>query len=144
MCVSVYGDNDMNVMQTVVFGLRIDREVGWGCMSGISFPHRTPFIVIDGTLTSQSYINEVLRPAVVSFFTAYRNVTQFQQVSSRPHSVRLTTAFWRQQGINMLPCTEFSPVLSPFEHLWDELGMAVMKCHPQSQTRRQLKKDYCR
>ena len=56
-------------------------------MSGISFPHRTPFIVIDGTLTSQRYINEVLRLAVVSFFTAYRNVTQFQQVRDLTLSV---------------------------------------------------------
>ena len=43
-------------------------------MGGISFPHRTPLIVIDGTLTPQRYINEFLRPAGVSFFTAYRYV----------------------------------------------------------------------
>ena len=43
---------------------------------GISFRQRRPLIVIHATLTSQRYINEVLRPSVVPFFAAYLHVTQ--------------------------------------------------------------------
>ncbi|KAK3104731.1 hypothetical protein FSP39_008898 [Pinctada imbricata] len=107
----------------------------WG---GISFRHRTSLIVIDGTLTAQRYINEVLRPAVVPFFAAHRDVTQFQQDNARPHSARLTAAFLRQQRIDTLPWPAFSPDLSPIEHLWDQLGKAVRQRHPQPQTLRQL------
>ena len=62
----------------------------WG---GVSFRHCTPLIVIDGT-----YISEVLRPAVVPFFTADSDVSHFQQDSSRPHSACVTTAFLFQKA----------------------------------------------
>ena len=107
----------------------------WG---RISFRHRTPLIVIDGTLTAQCYINEVLRPAVVPFFAAHCDVTQFQQDNMLPHSACLTTAFLRQQGINMLPWPALSPDQSPIEHLWDQLGRAARQRHSQPQARRHL------
>ena len=44
-------------------------------LGGISFRHRTPLIIIDGTLTSHRYINEVLRPTVVPFLAAYSSKT---------------------------------------------------------------------
>ena len=108
----------------------------WG---GISFRHRTPLIIIDGTLTSQRYINEVLRPTVVPFLAAHHDVTLFQQDNARPHSARATMDFLQQQNIATLPWPAFSPDLSPIEHLWDQLGRAVRQRHPQPQTRRQLK-----
>ena len=107
----------------------------WG---GISFRHRTPLIIIDGTLTSHRYINEVLRLTVVPLLAAHRDVTLFQQVNARPHSTRATMAFLHQQNIATLPWPAFSPDLSPIEHLWDQLGRAVRQRHPQPKTRRQL------
>ena len=100
----------------------------WG---GISFRYRTPLIIIDGTLTSQRYINEVLRPTVVPFLATHRDVTLFQQDNARPHSARATMAFLQQQNIATLPWLAFSPDLSPIEHLWDQLGRAVRQRHPQ-------------
>lgn len=64
--------------------------------------------VIDGTITTQRYINEVLRSACVPLFAAHRDVTKFQQDNAGPQSVLLTTAFVREQGINTLPCTAIS------------------------------------
>jgi hypothetical protein len=49
----------------------------WG---GISCHHCIPLIIIDGTLTVQHYIDEVLQPAATPFFDAHPEVTQFQQV----------------------------------------------------------------
>ena len=56
-----------------------DRWGGGSVMvrGGISFRHRTPLIIIDGTLIYQRYISEVLRPTVVPFLAAHRDITLF-------------------------------------------------------------------
>ena len=71
---------------------------------GNSFCHRTHLIPIDGTLTAQRYINEVLWSAVFPFSAVHRDVTQFLKDNARPHTARLTTAFFRQEGIKALLC----------------------------------------
>jgi transposase len=109
--------------------------MGWHFLSS---SHTSYHNIIDGTLTAQRYIDEVLRPVVVLLFAAHRDVTHFQHDNARPHSARLTTAFLRQQDINTLPWPAFSPDLSPIEHVWDQLGRAVRQGHLQSQTRQQL------
>jgi hypothetical protein len=70
MGVSVYGDDEVNTMQIVVFERQIDGGGSVMVWGGISFRHRTPLTIIDGTLTAQSYIGEVLLPAVAPFFAA--------------------------------------------------------------------------
>ena len=60
--------------------------------NGHSFRHRIPLIVFDATLTAQHYINEVLRSAVVLFFSAHCDVTEYQQDDARIYSARLMTA----------------------------------------------------
>ena len=107
----------------------------WG---GISFAYRTPLVIIDGNLTAQRYINEVLTPAVVPFFAGHPNVALLQQDNARPHTARITTDYLQHQNIATLPWPAFSPDLSPIEHLWDQLGRAVRERPQQPQTRRQL------
>ena len=70
---------------------------------GISFQHRTPVIIVDGTLTSKWYIDVVLRPTVVYFLAAHRDITQFHQDNVRPFSARALMVL-RQQNIATLPC----------------------------------------
>lgn len=71
---------------------------------GNSFCHRTHLIPTDGTLTAQRYINEVLWSAVFPFSAVHRDVTQFLKDNARPHTARLTTAFFRQEDIKALLC----------------------------------------
>ena len=54
----------------------------WERNCGIFFGQRTPLIVIDGNLTVQRTINEVLRPTVVPF-AVHRDVIQFQRDTAR-------------------------------------------------------------
>ena len=107
----------------------------WG---GISFNHRTPLVVVNGNLTAQRYIDEVLRPSVLPFFTTHPDVDIFQQDNARAHSARVTTAFLDNQNIQRLPWPAFSPDLSPIEHLLDQLGQAVRRRQPAPVTLRQL------
>ena len=107
----------------------------WG---GISLNHRTPLVVINGNLTAQRYINEVLRPTVIPFFPRHQEVDIFQQNNARAHSARVTTAFLNANNVRTLPWPAFSPDLSPIEHLWDQLGQAVRRRQPMPITLRQL------
>ena len=72
-------------------------------LGGISFRYLTPLIINDGILTSQRYIDEVLRPTVVPFLPAHREVTLFQQDNARPHPVREMMTFLQQQAKDKCP-----------------------------------------
>ena len=86
----------------------------WG---GISTRRRTQLVVIDGNLTAQRYVNLVLRPVVLPFLNAHRDITTFQQDNARPHSAQLTQDFLRYSHVNVMPWPARSPDLSPIEHL---------------------------
>uniref|UniRef100_UPI00358FF699 uncharacterized protein n=1 Tax=Myxine glutinosa TaxID=7769 RepID=UPI00358FF699 len=82
-----------------------DAEVGKG--------FRTLLVVIEGNLTSQRYVNEVLRPYLLPFLQAHPDIALFQQDNARPHAARLTTNFLQEQGVEVMP---YSPDLNPIEH----------------------------
>ena len=107
----------------------------WG---GFSYHHRTPLIPIEGNLTAQRYIDEVLDPEVVPFFQQHQDLTTFQQDNARPHAARQTIHFLHAEGMEVLPWPAYSPDLNPIEHLWDQLGRRVGSRLDQPTTRARL------
>ena len=93
----------------------------WG---GISWNSRTDLVRINGTLTAQRYVNEILEPVVLPAIQQDNGIT-FQQDNARPHTARLTRTFLGNNNIDCLPWPARSPDLSPIEHLWDNLGRKV-------------------
>ena len=60
---------------------------GWGSGSvmvwgGISWPHKTQLIVVDGNLTARQYMDEILEPELVPFLRNNGDITLFQCTSS--------------------------------------------------------------
>ena len=53
----------------------------WG---GISLNGRTELVIIDGNLTSQRYVDEILIPHVIPYLGAIGNNAIFQDDNARP------------------------------------------------------------
>ena len=107
----------------------------WGGISGRS---RTPLAVIDGTLTAQRYVDNILRPVLLPFLAQNPDVTIFQQDNARPHSARVTREFLNDNNVDVMEWPPYSPDLSPIEHLWDQLKSAIAQRQPAPRNRREL------
>ena len=92
----------------------------WG---GIVYGERMQLVVLNfqDNGPAGGYINQVLLPNVVPFFTQHPGYL-FQQDNARAHCAFLTQNFLQANRIHVLDWPARSPSLSPIEHLWDELG----------------------
>ena len=101
----------------------------WG---GISVRFRTELLVLNGTLTGQRYINEVLQPVVLPFVQQHHVV--LQDDNARPHRARIVQQFLQQNNVDHLDWPARSPDFSPIEHVWDILGQRVRQRVPRPRT----------
>ena len=97
----------------------------WG---GISHGLKSQLVVIDGNLTAAMYRDEILRPHVIPFLQQH-NLT-LQQDNARPHVARICQVSLANNNVQPLDWPPYSPVLSPIEHLWDQLDRQVRQCQP--------------
>ncbi|UYV82717.1 K02A2.6-like, partial [Cordylochernes scorpioides] len=88
----------------------------WGA---IAYDSRSPLLRIQGTMTAQRYVDDVLRRVTLPYLQGVPNAL-YQQDNARPHTARITQQ--ALQGVHMLPWPPYSPELSPIEHVWDIIG----------------------
>ncbi|UYV64517.1 hypothetical protein LAZ67_3001074 [Cordylochernes scorpioides] len=88
----------------------------WGA---IAFDSRSPLLRIQGTMTAQRYVDDVLRPVTLPYLQGVPNAL-YQQDNARPHTARISQQ--ALQDVQMLPWPPYSPDLSPIEHVWDIIG----------------------
>ncbi|UYV71386.1 hypothetical protein LAZ67_8002914 [Cordylochernes scorpioides] len=85
----------------------------WGA---IAYDSRSPLLRIQGTMTAQRYVDDVLRPVTLPYLQGVPNAF-YQQDNARPHTARIIQQ--ALQDVQMLPWPPYSPDLSPIEHVWD-------------------------
>ncbi|UYV74044.1 hypothetical protein LAZ67_11001965 [Cordylochernes scorpioides] len=88
----------------------------WGA---IAYDSRSPLLRIQGTMTAQRYVDDVLRPVTLPYLQGVPNAL-YQQDNARPHIARISQQ--ALQDVQMPPWPPYSPDLSPIEHVWDIIG----------------------
>ena len=84
----------------------------WGA---ISYTGKSDQVLVQGNLTANCYILQILRPHVLPMIDRQRQI--LQQDNVRPHTARVTMVYLVNENVNVLPWPSKSPDLNPIEHL---------------------------
>jgi transposase len=109
----------------------------WGC---ISHDCKLDLVTIQGNLTGDQYIRDVLQPVVVPHFDNHPLATRpvHMDDNARPHRSRAVTAYLQGEAVTSVPWSAMSPDLNSIEHIWDMLGRRIPAREPPVQNIRQL------
>ena len=109
----------------------------WRC---ISHDCKLDLVAIQGNLTGDQYIRDVLQPVVVPHFDNHPLTTRlvYMDDNARPHRSRTGTAYLQSEAVTFVPWPAMSPDLNPIEHIWDMLGRRMQTREPPVPNIRQL------
>jgi transposase len=109
----------------------------WGC---IFHDCKLDLVTIQGNLTGDQYIRDVLQPVVVPHFDNHPLATRpvYMDDNARPHHSRAVTAYIQCEAVTPVPGPAMSPDLNSIEHIWDMLGRRIQAREPPVQNIRQL------
>ena len=100
-----------------------------GC---ISHDCKLDLVTIQGNLTGDQYIQNVLEPVVVPHFDNHPLATRpvYMDDYARPHRSRAVTMYLQTNALTTLPWPAMSPDLNPLEYIWDIIGRRIQKMDP--------------
>ena len=109
----------------------------WGC---ISHDWKLDLVTIQGNLTGDQYIRDVLQPVVIPHFDIHPLATRpvYMEDNAMPHRSRSATAYLQSEAVTSVPWPAMSPYLNLIEHIWDILGRRIQVREPPVQNFRQL------
>jgi transposase len=109
----------------------------WGC---ISHDFQLDLVNIQGNLTGDQYIRDVLQPVVVPHFDNHQLATRpvYMDDIARPRRSRAVTAYLQSKAVTSVPWPAMSPDLNPIAHSWDMLGRRSQARVPPLQNIRHL------
>jgi hypothetical protein len=97
----------------------------WGY---ISHDCKLDLVTIQGNLTGDQYIRDVLQPTVVPHFDNHPLATRhvYMDDNARPHRSRAVTAYFQSEAVTSVPWPAMNPDLNPIEHIWNMLGRRIL------------------
>jgi transposase len=109
----------------------------WGC---ISHDCKLDLVTIQGNLTGDQYIRDVLQAVVVPHFDNHPLATRpvYMDDNARRNRSRAVTAYLQSEAVTSVPWPAMCPDLNPIEHIWDMLGRRIQAREPPVQNIRQL------
>ena len=109
----------------------------WGC---ISHDCKLDLVIIQGNLTGDQCIKDVLQSVVIPHFDIHSLATRpvYMDDNARPHPPRPVTAYLQSEAVTFVPWPAMSPDFNPIEHIWDMLGRRIQAREPPVQNIRQL------
>jgi transposase len=124
-----------NIQPTVPYGG--GSVMVWRC---ISHDCKLDLVTIQGNLTGDQYIRDILQPVVIPHFDNHPLATRlvYMDDNARPHRSRAVTAYLQSEAVTSVPWPAMSPDFNPIEHIWDILGHRIQAREPPVQNIRQL------
>ena len=109
-------------------------------MRDISHDCKLDLVTIQGSITGDQYIRDVLQPFVVPHFDNHPLATRpvYMDDNARPHRARAVTAYLQSEDVTSVPWQGMLPDLNPIEHIWDMFGRRIQALEPPVQNIRQL------
>ena len=92
----------------------------FGC---ISHDCKLNLVTIQGNLTGDQYIRDVLQAVVVPHFDNHLLATWLVNTddNARPHRSRAVTSYLQSEAVTSVPWPPMSSDLNPIKHIWDML-----------------------
>jgi transposase len=109
--------------------LRYRLSNGLGC---ISHDYTLDLVTMQGNLTGDQYIRDVLQPVVVPHFDNHPLATRpvYMDDNVRNHRSRAVTTYLQSEAVTSVPWPAMSPEFNPIEHIWDMLGHHIQPREP--------------
>ena len=103
-----------------------DRSGGGSVMvwGGIMGRRKINLIVVQGSLSAQGYINQILQPEAVPFLQRHGPAILMDD-NARPHVARICRQFLHRNNVNVLPWPAVSADMNTIEYICDYLGRKV-------------------
>ena len=96
----------------------------WG---GIVLGHKTPLIIMQGSVNAIRYRDDIILPVVATFMQ--RHNFMLKQDNTIPHVAQMCRDFVQGRNVDVLPCPSFWPDFHPIKQLSDVLVRRIPKCN---------------